>query len=195
MLRIVLVRPGQTEYDFQGRIRSRLAVPLTEEGSRQASEMVQQLQELAIEAIYCGPCQSCQQTAETFAHALGKRIKQMDCLANLNAGLWQGKLITEVKQNQPTVYRLWQENPEAVCPPQGETLGEVRLRVQNALDKIWKKHQKGDGNVIVVAPEPLASIIRSEILQTDFGDLWQAERRCGWWELIQYEKNAVVSKV
>ncbi len=195
MLRIVLVRPGQTEYDFQGRIRSRLAVPLTEEGTRQASEMVEQLQALAVQAIYCGPCQACQQTAETFAHALGKRIKQMDCLANLNAGLWQGKLITEVKQNQPTVYRLWQENPEAVCPPQGETLGEVRLRVQNALDKIWKKHQKGDGNVIVVAPEPLASIIRSEILQTDFGDLWQAERRCGWWELIQYEKNAVVSKV
>lgn len=195
MLRIVLVRPGQTEYDFQGRIRSRLAVPLTEEGTRQASEMVQQLQALAVQAIYSGPCQACQQTAGTFAHVLGKKIKQMDCLANLNAGLWQGKLITEVKQNQPTVYRLWQENPEAVCPPQGETLGEVRLRVQNALDKIWKKHQKGDGNVIVVAPEPLASIIRSEILHTDFGDLWQAERRCGWWELIQYEKNAVVSKV
>ncbi|PQO35679.1 histidine phosphatase family protein [Blastopirellula marina] len=195
MLRIVLVRPGQTEYDFQGRIRSRLAVPLTEEGTRQASEMVQQLQALSVEAIYCGPCQACLQTAEAFARALGKRFKQMDCLANLNAGLWQGKLITEVKQNQPTVYRLWQENPEAVCPPQGETLGEVRLRVQNALDKIWKKHQKGDGNVIVVAPEPLASIIRSEILQTDFGDLWQAERRCGWWELIQYEKNSVVSKV
>ncbi|MBA2114483.1 histidine phosphatase family protein [Bremerella alba] len=195
MLRIVLVRPGQTEYDFQGRIRSRLAVPLTEEGTRQASEMVQQLQALAVQAIYSGPCQACQQTAETFAHVLGKKIRHLDCLANLNAGLWQGKLITEVKQNQPTVYRLWQENPEAVCPPQGETLGEVRLRVQNALDKIWKKHQKGDGNVIVVAPEPLASIIRSEILHTAFGDLWQAERRCGWWELIQYEKNAVVSKV
>ena len=195
MLRIVLVRPGQTEYDFQGRIRSRLAVPLTEEGTRQASEMVEQLQAIQIEAIYCGPCQACMQTAEAFAKTLGKKVRQMDSLANLNAGLWQGKLITEVKQNQPTVYRLWQENPEAVCPPQGETLGEVRLRVQNALDKIWKKHQKGEGNVIVVAPEPLASIIRSEILQTDFGDLWQAERRCGWWELIQYEKNAVVSKV
>ncbi|PQO31493.1 histidine phosphatase family protein [Blastopirellula marina] len=195
MLRIVLVRPGQTEYDHQGRIRSRLAVPLTEEGTRQASEMVQQLRELDFKAIYCAPCQACAETAEAFAAALGMKVRQMDSLANLNAGLWQGKLITEVKQNQPTVYRLWQENPEAVCPPQGETLGEVRLRAQNALDKIWKKHQKGDGNVIVVAPEPLASIIRSEILQTEFGNLWEAERRCGWWELIQYEKNAVVSKV
>lgn len=195
MLRIVLVRPGQTEYDFQGRIRSRLAVPLTEEGTKQAREMVQQLQDLNIEAVYCGPCQACVQTAEAFAQRLGMRVRQVEALVNLNAGLWQGKLITEVKQNQPTVYRLWQETPETVCPPQGETLWEVRLRVQSALDKIWKKHQKSEGNVIVVAPEPLASIIRSEILQTDFGDLWQAERRCGWWELIQYEKNAIVSKV
>ncbi|MBI1248342.1 histidine phosphatase family protein [bacterium] len=193
MLRIVLVRPGQTEYDFQGRIRSRLAVPLTEEGTRQASEMVRQLQELQIAAIYCGPCPACLQTAEAFGKQLGKKVRPLDNLANLNAGLWQGKLFTEVKQNQPTVYKLWQEKPEAVCPPQGETLAEVRLRVQNVLDKIWKKHQKGENNVIVVAPEPLASIIRSEILHTDFGDLWEAERRCGWWELIQYEKNAVVS--
>ncbi len=193
MLRIVLVRPGQTEYDHQGRIRSRLALPLTEEGSRQASEMVSQLQEFNIEAIYCGPCQAALQTAAAFARALGLKARPMENLANLNAGLWQGKLIAEVKQNQPTVYRLWQENPEAVCPPQGETLGEVRRRVQTALDKIWKKHQKGNGNVIIVAPEPLASIIRSVMLQTDFGDLWQAERRCGWWELIQYEKAAVVS--
>ena len=195
MLRIALVRPGQTVYDSQGRIRSRLAVPLTEEGSRQATEMVDQLRELDFKAIYSAPCQACAETADAFAAALGKKVRQIDMLKNLNAGLWQGKLITEVKQNQPTVYRQWQDNPESVCPPQGETLGEVRLRVQTALDKIWKKHQKGDGNVIIVAPEPLASVIRSEILQTDFGDLWQAERRCGWWELIQYEKNAVVSKV
>jgi len=194
MLRMVLVRPGQTEYDTQGRIRSRLSLPLTEEGSRQVAEIARQLNDLDIEAVYCGPGQNAIQTAEAVAAAGGVRVKQIEAFANLNAGLWQGKLINEVKQNQPTVYKLWQENPEAVCPPQGETLAVVRDRVRTALDKISKKHHKSRGHVVIVVPEPVASVVRCISFHTDCRDLWDAERRCGWWEIIQYENTPLVSK-
>ena len=84
-------------------------------------------------------------------------MKTLDKLQNLDHGLWQGMLVSDVKTKQPKVYRQWQEQPETVCPPQGETLCTAKQRVQAALAKLLKKH-KADGLVAIVVPEPLASV-------------------------------------
>ena len=55
---------------------------------------------------------------------LDLKVKTLDKLQNLDHGLWQGMLVSDVKTKQPKVYRQWQEQPETVCPPQGETLSD-----------------------------------------------------------------------
>ena len=35
-------------------------------------------------------------------------------------------LIDDVKRKQPKVYRQWQEQPEIICPPEGEMLSEAQ---------------------------------------------------------------------
>ena len=102
-------------------------------------------------------------------------------MRNLDRGLWHGKLIDELKDSQPKVYRQWQEAPETVCPPGGETLDDARKRLLKVIKKIRKKQ----GTVVVVAPEPVASLLRSELDHGDIGDLWQAECRCGEWQEIE----------
>ena len=62
-------------------------------------------------------------------------------------------------------------------------LSEARLRVQAALERILKKHKQGV--VALVVPEPLASLVRSSLDQSQLGDLWRAETRCGSWESIE----------
>ncbi len=54
--------------------------------------------------------------------ALKLKPKTLERLQNLDHGLWQGMLIEEVKRKQPKVYKQWQEQPENVCPPEGEML-------------------------------------------------------------------------
>jgi broad specificity phosphatase PhoE len=191
MLKIVLIRPGSTDFDEQGRIRGTLDVPLNRQGTEQVERTIGELSALPLKAIITSPCQSCQQTAEALARQRDIKVKCLDSLKNLDHGLWHGKLIEEVKRSQPKVYKQWQERPETVCPPQGESLSAAQQRVSNAIAKICKKYKLGV--VAVVAPEPLATLIRQFLDRSELGDLWKAECNCGRWEVIDIEPKAAGS--
>jgi phosphoserine phosphatase len=183
MVQILLIRPGTTEYDQQGRVQGTLDIPLCEDGRQEVEKMVQELRGKQIDAVYMSPCQSASQTAETLSAAFELKPKALDKLQNLDHGLWQGMLVAEVKAKQPKVYRQWQDQPETVCPPQGETLMAAEQRVHTALAKLLKKH-KADALVAIIAPEPLASVIRHAFGQQDWGDLWQCSKGCARWQVI-----------
>lgn len=186
MLRVALIRPGCTDYDLQGRIRGTLNVPLSDQGIAQVQRAAHEMADLSIDVVYCGPCQPAVQAAEIIAKIHTAKVKKIEKFRNLDVGLWQGKLITEVKQNQPKVYRQWQENPDGICPPEGEMLADARSRVRSALDKITKKYHNSKSVAAIVTPEPIASVIRCELLHHCIGDLWKAEEgNCGSWELIE----------
>jgi phosphoserine phosphatase len=191
MTQILLIRPGTTEYDQQGRVQGTLDIPLCEDGRQEVAAMVGELRGKPVAAVYASPCQSAVQTAEALAEAFVVKMKTLDKLQNLDQGLWQGMLVDEVKAKQPKVYRQWQEQPETVCPPQGETLIAARQRVQAALAKLLKKH-KSDGVLAIVAPEPLASVIRNVLGQTEWGDLWHCANCGGRWQLIEVKETVEV---
>src|SRR5687768_14759539 len=141
MIEIVLIRPGSTDYDEQKRIQGTLDLPLSDQGQAEVMRMIDQLRQPPLETIFAAPDQAAWQTASTIAEVLGTRLKKVENLRNLDHGLWQGMLIDEVKRKQPKVFRQWQEQPETVCPPEGETLGEAQDRVQLSLCKVLKKQK------------------------------------------------------
>ena len=191
MLQLILLRPGSTDFDEQGRITGRLDIPLSELGKEQVSQSVAELAGQAIDTVYTCPCQSAAQTAEALSRATGARVKKLEKLANLDQGLWHGKLINEVKLHQPRIYRQWQERPESVRPPGGETLADLRERVESSLKKLLRKHRSGV--IALIAPEPLASMIRSYMTDTELGDLWKAECEKANWEIITLPEQAAHS--
>lgn len=189
MVRIVLIRPGATEYVQQGRIQGVLEVPLNEEGASEAARISGELAEMGIEALYAADSEHVLQTANAIASALGVKLKQLEGLRNLDHGLWQGMLVEEVKRKQPKVYRQWQDQPESVCPPGGEMLSDAQERVRMVMTKVLKKH-KG-GVVGVVVPEPLASLVRAYLAHSDVGDLWRAGAMHGTWDVIEVEPRSL----
>ena len=190
MVQLLLIRPGMTEYDQQGRVQGTLDIPLCEDGRQEVDALVTELQDQPIAAIYSSPNQSAQQTAQALGATLQLKVKTLDKLQNLDQGLWQGMLVTDVKTKQPKVYRQWQEQPETVCPPQGETLGSAKQRVQAALSKLFKKHK--EGLLAVVVPEPLARVICNVLRQDEWGDLWQCANGAARWELIEVPQTVGV---
>lgn len=189
MVQIVLIRPGSTDYDEQGRIQGTLDIPLNERGDREVRQTIEGIRTLGITAVYSGPGQSVYQTATAIATATDAKLKVLDTLANIDHGLWQGMLVDDVKRKQPKVYRQWQEQPEIICPPEGEMLSAVQERIQTALAKIVKKHK--DGVVALVVPEPLASVIHCYLSRSEIGDLWRSATDCVKWEVIQLEPQTV----
>ncbi len=190
MIQIVLIRPGATDYDEQGRILGTLDIPLNEQGVRDVERVIGEVRPLQIAAIYCGPCQPAAESATAIAEALDVKLKKIDNLRNIDHGLWQGMLIEDVKRKQPKVYRQWREQPGIICPPQGEMLRAAQERVHTALTKILKKHK--EGTIALVVPDPLAGVIQGELSKREIGDFWKTKSDCGKWEVIAGEPQDVV---
>jgi probable phosphoglycerate mutase len=189
MVQLLLIRPGITEYDQQGRVQGTLNIPLCEDGRQEVDAMVDELRGKEIAAIYSGPSQSAEQTAESLGQALDLKVKTIEDLENLDHGLWQGMLVADVKAKQPKVYRQWQEQPENVCPPQGETLSAAKQRVSAVIAKLLKKH-KMDALIAVIVPEPLTSVIRNVVRHDAWGDLWQSAAETPRWQVIDVPEAA-----
>ncbi len=139
MVQIVLIRPGSTEYDLQGRIQGTLDIPLSEQGRGEVRELAVKLKSRSLSALYCAPGNAATETAQIIGDALGIKVKPLEALRNLNQGLWQGMLVDEVKLKQPKVYRQWQEQPENICPPDGEMVSEAQARIGEAVERLVKE--------------------------------------------------------
>ena len=161
------------------------------QGNEQASQAATALADQTVTVVYFSPCQGAEETANVVAQELDVKAKVLKNLYNLDHGLWQGKLIEEIKEKQKKVYRKWQEQPETVCPPEGEMVSEAQGRVKAALDKLVKKHR--NQVVVLVAPEPLTSLMDSYLQQTDLGDLWDTVCSCGKWLTIDVEPKQLAT--
>lgn len=176
MVQFLLVRPGNTDYDLQGRIQGTLEMPLNENGRRQAAAAAEQLRAYLPSAIYSAAGNPAEETAVAIGQALDVKVKSLERLTNVNLGLWQGMLVDEVRHKQPKVYKQWQENPEQVHPPEGEMISTAIERVDECLEKLAKKYRTGA--IALVASEPLASLIHHRIEGAELGDLWKAQNAC-----------------
>lgn len=188
MVRIVLIRPGATDYTQQGRLQGTLDVPLNDEGAGEVARLADELRTSGIEIVYALPCEPARQTAQAVAGALGVKHKKLDGVPNLDYGLWQGIQIEDVRHKQPRVYRQWQETPEIVCPPEGEMLSEADQRVRAMMARLLKRHREGVIGLVLL--EPLMSLVRRFLTGRELGDLWKAAVEHGAWEVLEVDTKA-----
>lgn len=150
-----VIRPGETEFDAQQRISGRLSLRLTDAGLRQVGDILNRMQGVELDVIYTAGTEPALSTATALADALDTDVKVLEGLVNMDLGLWQGLLLDEIRAKQPRVFKLWQEAPELICPPQGETADEAYARVAATLKKPLRRGRP----FAVVCPEPLATIV------------------------------------
>jgi len=182
MSQILLVRPGCTDFDEQHRIQGTLDLPLSARGEEQVASILHDLADFPIDVIYSSPCEPARSTAAALAAARGLPVKEIESLSNVNHGLWQGLTVDEIRRKHPKVFKQWQESPEAICPPGGETLTEAIDRVRKALEKPLKKR----GNLVIVAAEPLASVVYAVVRGSALDAIPTAcNGVCGRWEVLK----------
>ena len=144
MVQILLIRPGTTEYDQQGRVQGTLDIPLCEDGRQEVENDGRGVARPADRGHLHQPLPGGRsKRPRPSATALDMKVKTLDKLQNLDHGLWQGMLVADVKTKQPKVYRQWQEQPETVCPPQGETLGAAEAARAGGAGQAAQEAQAG----------------------------------------------------
>lgn len=193
MQKLLLVRPGMTDFDQQGRIQGTLDIPMCEDGRRQCERALSEVAAAKPVAVYASPCEAAREVANALAERVHVSARTLDKLHNLDHGLWQGMLIEDVRTKQPKVYKQWREQPETVCPPSGETVLAAKARVAEVLLKLLKKHRDKPEPIALVAPEPLASLIRHVLRQDGLSNFWKSSESCGVWEEIEVPEAMAVS--
>ncbi len=170
ILRLLLVRHGQSEMNLEGRFYGRLDPALTELGKQQAAAQAGQLQAVDdIAACYTSPAQRAHQTAAIIGARLGLTPVVHEALWEQDFGEWEGLRPQDFMGPDPKQWRAWIAK-RAYHPPGGEALDEVAARAMAWVDEVKQAHN--GKTVLAVAHAGLLQAMLSQLLNMPLSSFW-----------------------
>jgi broad specificity phosphatase PhoE len=130
---IWLARHGETDANAEGRIQGSIDEPLNGRGREQAHELAREAASLGLRALYTSHLRRARETAEIVGEALDLEPRVDERFAESHRGEWEGRLIAEIKAEDPEGWRGSLAVHPAFRFPGGESLEEHAARVEAAL--------------------------------------------------------------
>jgi broad specificity phosphatase PhoE len=171
LLRIILIRHGQTEWNRQERFRGWVDIDLDETGIRQAKAAAPRIVQWEVTAIYTSPLKRAMATAQIIANRLNLPVAPLEGINDMNFGIWQGLSVEKTKENYPELFNLWRYSPQRLQIPQGESLDDVRKRVVATIDDLTSRHQ--NETIALVTHRVVCKVLLCHLLGLDNSHFWQ----------------------
>jgi len=156
---LYLVRHGQSLYNAERRIQGQYDVRLSPFGLRQGAALATAFRSLAIDAVYASPLARALETAELIADGLHLPIQIDDRLKEINAGVFQGVLWSEIEQHSPELAVRWREQNADFVIPGGESRRALAERGRAAFDAIYAAGHRAA--IVVAHGGVLAGVLKS----------------------------------
>jgi broad specificity phosphatase PhoE len=178
MMKIYLIRHGQTTGDIEDRFGGDYDDHLTEEGKSQSNILANKLVDKGIEKIFASPRFRAQETAKILSDTLGVELQTVEDIRERNAyGILTGMIKSEAKEKYPKEFEEVKSYKNTTTG--AEEYAHFKQRVIAALNEI----SSGDQKVVAIVSHggPISCFFREVLGQEIFG-----LRDCGFAEL---EKN------
>jgi probable phosphoglycerate mutase len=130
---IWLARHGETDANAEGRVQGTIDSPLNERGREQARALAGEVTRLGIRALYTSQLARARETAEIVGEKLGLEARVDPRFAESWRGEWEGRLIAEIKDEDPQGWTGSMSLDPSFRFPGGESLEEHGARVEAAL--------------------------------------------------------------
>jgi len=143
MLRVLIVRHGQTAYNKEFRNQGRADIELDDVGHSQASRLVEVLPKA--DAVYSSHLKRATRTAM----AIAEKVIEDERLAERDYGRWEGKTREEIIAVDGDNYSAYRHDPVTQTSGGGETGIDVFMRSVSFLHEMLQRHS--EGTVIIVA--------------------------------------------
>lgn len=131
---MICVRHGQSRFNAEGRIQGQQNTPLSELGVAQAQAIAAALAREPIDAVFSSPLERALATARPTAEALGLEVRIEPRLQEINAGVFQGLLWSEIETRYPEEGRRWRAHDPDFVVPGGESRRQLMARGREAFD-------------------------------------------------------------
>ena len=168
---IYIVRHGQTEWNLLGKTQGHGNSDLTPKGIEQAELLADSMTKYPIEYIYSSDLGRAYQTAEIIGNKLNIEVEKTEALREMNFGTWEGRIIKDIIEEDPELYKMWRNEPHLAKIPQGETLSQIKERTDAFIKEINEKY---DGKHIVLVTHSLcARIMLLSFLDSDVKNIYR----------------------
>jgi probable phosphoglycerate mutase len=148
LMRLILVRHGETEHNRGQLTLGRFDVALNERGRAQAQALASSFRR-APDAIYASPLRRAADTAEAIAAATGAQVTIEPDLVEMDVGEMEHLTRAELRERYPDFLRLWLSADAADARmPGGETLREVQDRAWGVIERM--RADRPQGQVVAV---------------------------------------------
>ena len=134
-LALILLRHGQTDFNFSGRMQGHLNPDLNATGREQAARSAQDLAKREPLLIVTSDLVRARQTAQALVEASGAPLRVDTRLRETDLGQWEGRTPDEVEETHPGAVAQWRADP-TYAPPGGETRVQVGARAVALVDEL-----------------------------------------------------------
>lgn len=170
MTRIYLIRHGETEWNKEGRLQGTSNVLPSPEGIRQAKLLAEHTPFRTVDAIYSSDLSRAVKTAEILAEKFNLPVIEERGFRETDFGDWEGRLFSDLLDEEPDGFEQFFTKPDKVHPPNGETFLESQARVMTALEEIVADND--DKSIIVVAHGSVIRLILCAALSMPLRKMW-----------------------
>ena len=188
MVRIILIRHGETTWNAEGRYQGQVDTPLSEKGLAQGRKAAQALEHVHIDACMASPLSRAYTTCLFAAQLHGLPVETDPRLTEIAHGAWEGRHADEIETAYPEEFHLWHTHPERVQMPDGENLEDVRRRARAAFDDMTARY---DGKTLLVAAhDAVNKAILCDIMGLSMDHFWQVKQDNACINVIEHDKGA-----
>lgn len=156
MMKIYIIRHGETQWNKEEVFRGRKDISLNETGKKQVERVGLYFSHRPINRIVSSPLARARQTAEAISNPISIAIETMEELTDFNFGIWEGLPLREVEKRFPADFAIWKTSPEKLRIENGDTLAMVRNRISAGLANITSGQE---GAVVIVTHRVICKII------------------------------------
>ncbi len=174
MVRIILVRHGETTWNIEGRYQGQEDTPLSPRGLEQGRLLAAGLREVPLEGAVSSPLQRSLLTCKLCADFHGLAVETDERLLEINHGAWEGVLAKDIAAAYPREFQLWHTAPHLVQMPGGENLEDVRRRVRAAFEDYACRYQ--GKTILVAAHDAVNKAIICDLLGMGQEHFWQVKQ-------------------
>jgi broad specificity phosphatase PhoE len=133
LVRLLLARHGETEWNRVGRWQGATDIPLSEAGRAQARQLAERLRDRGIGQVHASDLSRASETAEIVAALLGVPVIGRDArLRERGFGCFEGLTREECASLHPEAWQRYLADRRST-PPQAEPQAEVIARVTAAM--------------------------------------------------------------
>jgi len=154
---VLLVRHGLTAQTGTVLSGWTAGLHLDERGHRQAAELCERLQGVAISAVVSSPLERCIETATALVDGRDVGVQVDDRLGEVRYGDWTGGPLKTLARNP--LWKVVQAHPSGVTFPGGEALRDMQARAVAAVRE-WDARMGTDGVWVACShADPIKAIV------------------------------------